>query len=102
MNYNITFEQYQEKYGKYKFPSLPEEVLCQAFIKLRTGINHITTPAIHAIRGPNLVVKVMEVGIKTLSYIPRLDIHLAWTKFLLKDIKVVTNWITGLQSVNGI
>lgn len=101
MNNNITFEQYQDKYGHYKFPSLPEEILEKAFTKVKIGISHISMTAVQAIRGPNLVIKVAQVGIKTFSLIPRLAPHLDWTKLLLKDIKVVTNWINGLQSVNG-
>lgn len=99
---SINFEQYQNKYGNYHIPSLPEEIFYQNYNKLRTGIHHIVLKAIQAIKGPNLVMKVMLVSIKVLSYNRNLIPNLSWAKLLLKEIKDVTNFIKGLQSVDGL
>lgn len=94
----ISFEQYQNKYGYYHIPSFPEK----CFNKLRTTMHQVIQNAIEAVKLPNLVMKVMSVVVRTLEYISHLTSNLSWAKLLLKDIKVLTNFIIGLRSVDGL
>lgn len=96
----FTIEEYQNKYGKYN-TSLAHELL-YGLSQIKIAVHHVVDTAVKSIKGPNLVMKVMQTAIKALMYVPILASHLTEAKLLLKEIKDCTNFIKGMQSIDGL
>lgn len=100
MNNNITFEQYRNMY--YSPNEGFKEECYRGFNSFRKGIHNVVFTCVKSIQGPQFAMKIMRTAIKVLMYIPSLTPRLNGMKFLLKEIKDLTNFINGMQSIDGL
>lgn len=91
-----TFEDYQAQYETI----LPIEVR-KGLTCLQTHVHHAVVVIDEAFLGPELILKMIQMSVALLSFIPFMESNLDGAKQFCKDGKNFSNFVKGLKSVDG-
>lgn len=93
-----TFEDYQ---AKYEISYLAEE-LNKRLNDMRGKVHRIVIFVENAYQGPDVIVKIVQLGVAIFSCFSTFDIYLDVPKQFCKEAKNVSNFVKGLKSIEGI
>ena len=93
-----TFTEYQAQSGTSFLP----EGINQGLRVLRSGVHRVVFLIDGLFQGPQLIMKITQLGVTILSFFPSLDPSLEVPKQFCKEAKNFINLIKGLKSVDGI